>query len=206
MVEPVNPLKILVCGHFAREVETILREDGFEDAVCYTFAPSCIRPQQAESILATLGSSLFDDSSKAILVGGCYLSRKKQLDTLPPQVRVHNLENCFYCLVSKEYVDEWLKHGGYLVSPGWLVHWRQTMSQWDFNQKTARAFFHEFTKTLVLLDTGVYADSAVTLKEFADFLDLPFQIVRVGLGHLRLILKRIVLEWRLEQIQKVSAL
>ena len=94
-----------------------------------------------------------------------------------------------------ETVEDLLCKGAYLLTPGWIIHWSRYLKQWGFDQKTARAFFGESTTSLVLLDTMVDTESPGHLREFAEFLGLPFQTIRVGLDFLRLRLANTVLTW-----------
>lgn len=205
MTDLQPPLNIVVCRHFSREAETILAQEGLqESAALQFFSPTCLCPGPDNSMREQLGSMPFGDRSRAILMGGCYLTQKKYLNALPAHHRVYPVEQCFHFLVSREIVDAHTKEGAYLLSPGRLADWRTHISQWGFTQATARDFFHEFTKYFLLLDTGVYPESADTMKEFAEFVDLPFRSLAVGLDHFRLILKQIVLQWQLEQARTAS--
>jgi two-component system, sensor histidine kinase len=51
--------------------------------------------------------------------------------------------------------------------PGWLEHWRDILTQWGFDQDTARDFFEELAKAILLLDTGVGPKAGANLAEFA---------------------------------------
>ncbi|MEJ5200254.1 MAG: DUF1638 domain-containing protein [Anaerolineae bacterium] len=73
----------------------------------------------------------------------------------------------------------------YLLTPGWLRNWPRHMRAWGFDRPTARTFFGETVRQLVLLDTGVDDQSAAQLDALAEFLALPRTIVPVGLGRLR---------------------
>jgi len=89
--------------------------------------------------------------------------------------------------------------GAYLLTPGWLIHWRKRIDTWGFDRKTARQFFKESCSRLVLLDTGVISGSRAQLKEFADFIDLPFETSFVGSSFMRLYLENMILRWKLEK-------
>jgi hypothetical protein len=53
----------------------------------------------------------------------------------------------------------------------------------------------------VLLDTGVYDNIEEDLRELAEFVDLPYEHIAVGLDYFTLFLKRIVLEWQLAELK-----
>lgn len=100
-------------------------------------------------------------------------------------------------------VDEAIAEGGYLISPGWLQNWQAHVSELGFDSETAGAFFQDFAKRLVLLDTGIDVRAIDLLEEFQAAVGLPAQRLAVGLDHLRLLMNGWVLEWRLGQSQSL---
>jgi len=94
---------------------------------------------------------------------------------------VTRTSTCFSLLADDESVDAWISRGCYLVTPGWLRQWRDAVAAWGYDEATARAHFSEFATTVLLLDTGLDADAAVRLREFAGFLGLRAEVHRVTL-------------------------
>ncbi len=93
-------------------------------------------------------------------------------------------------------VERCVAQGAFLLTPGWVVRWREQIGKWEFDQATARAFFHESCNKLVLFDTGVYGDCEPQLSAMGAYLDLPIQTVPVGLDMLRFSLLNLVMELR----------
>src|SRR6185369_9985926 len=89
--------------------------------------------------------------------------------------------------------------GAYLVSPSWLSRWREHLDALGFDRKTAHEYFAEFARRLVLLDSGICADSMDLLGELADYVGLPSEIIPVGLDLFRVKLSNLVLRWRLDR-------
>lgn len=55
---------------------------------------------------------------------------------------------------------------------------------------------------ILLLDTGIDPGGYQNLQEFAEFINLSYQVIPVGLDYFRMLLKEIVMQRRLEQAQK----
>jgi putative nucleotidyltransferase with HDIG domain len=142
-----------------------------------------------------------DEETSTILVGVCYINCAALAPVLSKVYNVHHVDHCFCMVAGREFIEQFLREGAYLLTPGWLEHWEHHVTQWGFDQQNARAFFHECTRQLVLLDTGVDSRAATWLDAFAAFLDLPSTVVPVGLDHLRLLMQSIILQWRLDRQQ-----
>jgi hypothetical protein len=102
------------------------------------------------------------------------------------------LSQCFSMIAKSDLVERLNAEGAFLLSPGWVETWRQKLSAWGFDQATARIFFNEFARSLVLLDTGAYPECARHLAEFGEYLDLPVKSIPVGLKELEAFYSRAV--------------
>ena len=111
---------------------------------------------------------------------------------------------CFDLLAGSSLVADWMRQGAYLLTPGWLDRWPEYIAEWGFDRTTARAFFEESVSKLVLLDTGTSSDSSARLEDFAHFIDRPWEVVPVGLDHLRLYLEQRLGARRVQQQQAVT--
>jgi signal transduction histidine kinase len=108
-------------------------------------------------------------------------------------------------VADRQLVDSSIAAESYLVTPSWLAKWREQIGAMGFAAEHAGAFFHDFAKGLVLLDTGIDDEAGAHLAELSDVLNLPVRRIPVGLDHTRLLLTRLVLEWRLDQEHQASA-
>lgn len=156
-----------------------------------THAFSCQQNfQKGEGILA-LGPRGVD----VIIGGGCLCEDNSTYENeANPFLLVPQL--CFYLVAPMALVDNLIAEGAYLMTPGWLLNWRQQISDWGFDQETARQFFQETTRKLTLLDTGIDKNCLAELSAMGDYLGLPIQSIPVGLDILRLSLERLVMELR----------
>jgi PAS domain S-box-containing protein len=197
-------LCILTCDLLGKELATVVETEGWDDVTVATFPAQCGRPQIGWDSLAQIVPA-DTDCSHVRIMGCCCLAG---LGDPPPgleRYQLYNTDQCFYLVAGHNVVDAYLKEGAYLLTPGWLAHWRHWLDEWGFDQAMAREYLAESTTRLLLLDTGVDTQSAQNLREFADFVGRPFEIVPVGLDYLRLLLARMVLEWQLEDERAITA-
>jgi len=187
----------MVCENFAREAREIISSESFDDVLLKVLSARCTKPIRPE-VVSERVQSCVKESSDVTILGGTCIAGLLYLSGAHKYCRLHHSDLCFSFLVNRSILDRFLQEGAYLMTPGWLSRWRKYIEDWGFTQESARPFFRESASRLVLLDTGIDSRSERNLKEFADFLNLPFHIESVGLDFLRLYLTRIVLEWRVE--------
>lgn len=192
-------IAILLCDHYRREAEAILAQEGFTEAVVAAYPARCNRPPLSREELEATLLPLGDCERVAVFGAACCLVNLKDPSAGPPHIRFHRLPQCFGMIADQEIINRNLQEGAYLVTPGWLADRPACLERMGLNRETAREMFRETTSRLVLLDTGIDAMSVSYLKEFAESIDRPYQILSVGLSVLRLQLTQIILTWRLER-------
>ncbi|HEY3352825.1 MAG TPA: ATP-binding protein [Polyangia bacterium] len=188
-------LAVAVCGNFEPEVRLLLQEPDFSgvDAVgLRALPPDCGRPALTADALRGACAGLTGDVE--VFGGACCAG----LPETCGNCTVHRLSQCFYLVAPAALVDHYLAAGAYLVTPGWLAHWRARLARLGVDAATAPAIFGESLKRVVLLDTGAVPESADELREFAAVVGLPAERVPVGLEHLRLQLAGLVARRRIE--------
>ncbi len=194
-------LQLLVCQHFARELTAAVAACGYGDVDVVPYGAMCMHPQggrmeAADQLLAMLGAN----GPRAVLVGACFMAGDVgRLGALPPE-RILLREQCFHLLVNRGIVDRAMGEGAYVLTPSWVEDWESHIEDWGFDRPTAKEFFHESTSRLLLLDTGVLPGADRHLQELGAFLELPVEILPVGLDHLTLELQPLVLRWRHERV------
>ena len=198
---------ILVCEHYALEAREIITSIEFDQTTVRTFPGRCGHPPMEWNELESIAKTDEEFDTVTIIGGGC-LDNHIGVNDENNSCAFHRMEQCFHMLVNKDYINQQIKAHSYLLTPGWLLKWQQHMHDWGFDQTTAREFFKEFCRQLLLLDTSVHADSKELLKEFAEFVDCTYESLPIGLGHFRLFLSKINLDWRLsyEKKQHISRL
>jgi len=191
-----------VCQQFFREAQAIAQEAEFAEIIVGVYPDLCVHPQTARVPPIMSADEVVEPEIHTLIVGMCALSGQALAPAVARAHHVHRLDNCFYLLAGHEVIDQYLQEGAYLLTPGWVEHWQGHIARWGFDQQTARAFFQECASQLVLLDTGVASAASAWLQEFSAFLDISATVAPIGLDHFRLLLRTLVLEWRLDQLQQ----
>jgi hypothetical protein len=169
------PTGLAVCRYLLQEACASCRQRGLNDVRLLPFEPRCDRPWPGwNSLHASLEPALESCDDVVVVGAGCLPAGGP-----PPasvRLRVVRASTCFSLLTDESSVDAWVSRGCYLVTPGWLRHWRDTVAAWGYDVATARAHFAEFARTVLLLDTGLDPDASSHLRDFAEFLALREEV------------------------------
>jgi signal transduction histidine kinase/CheY-like chemotaxis protein len=198
-------LAVAVCGNFEPEARQVLADPELRgaDAITLRELPAhCGRPPLAAQALDEVHTGL---AGRVEVIGGACCAR---LPGACGPCQVHRLAQCFELVAPPPLVAHHLARGAYLVTPGWLAHWRARVAHLGIDAATAPAIFGESMQRVVLLDTGAVPGCAELLQEFAAFVGLPAEIVPVGLDYVRLQLAGLVTRRRLEaeRLESLAAL
>ena len=196
-------LCLLVCSYFQREVAAAIEAEGWDDVVVGAFPADCGRPATGWGQLKQASSIRGDFSQIDAFGSPCILDLSD-----PPEgmenFQLHKIQQCFHLFDDNDRIDDYILNGGYLITPGWLSGWEKHVKDMGFDEETAPEFFNDFARRLVLLDTGVDERTLQQVKEFSEFVKLPYEIVPVGLDFLRQMLAEIVQEWRSKPAKNVA--
>ena len=197
---PEGPIfRLGVCDHFLAETQAAVAAEGWTDVEVFNIPAACARPWPDWQTLGPLVRAGQTSSPGVCLAGGACLRVLAAAPQSSPPCAVHALGRCCDWIIGGEAADRWVRQGAFLATPGWILHWREHVKEWGFDESTARQFFAESMKRLVLLDTGIHPGAAQCLAEFAAFAGLPSEIAPAGLEMYRLRLRVLVLEERLAQ-------
>jgi len=193
-----NKLCLLICENYKREAAAIIKGRGFADVTVLTFPAVCCSPRDEKKAISDFIPAVKNKCGHIAFIGSKCARRFKPLPDKNVQLRLKQPEQCFYMFINKKIIDRYLKEKAYLLTPGFLEKWRNCIKEMGLDQKSARKFFSQSYSGLVLLDTGAGKNTVKNLRQFSKYLDLPYEIVPVGLDHFRIFLKEIILEWRLQ--------
>lgn len=194
-----SKLYIFVCGYFAREAKAALAQadEPHDDVEVIVFPPDCGRPSLNEEKIDELLNGEHD--SEALVLGSVCIARKV---SSIQQKRMLHFEQCFHMICPHEIVDNAMAEGCYVLSPGWLAGWQKQIGRWGFDQPNSQMFLGESISKLLLLDTGVDENSREQLSAFAEYVNLPAEIIPVGLGYLQSILQKEISRWRQKRLEE----
>jgi signal transduction histidine kinase len=199
-------LCLMACSNLAPEVAAAAKAEGLNVQVV-AFPAICRRTlRNSWTKVEAFVAEHADASAPLCLIGGSCLAEAETQPRLPESATLYRLDQCSALLIGPDTTARYLRQGAYLLTPGWLARWREYVDDWGFDQATAREFFSESIRRLVLLDSGLAANSAEHLQAFADYVGLPSEQVPVGVDYTRLFLAKLVLEQRVQRAEKQPAL
>ncbi|EIC20117.1 response regulator [Thiorhodovibrio frisius] len=205
-------LCIHVCAHYLADVNAALAELDVGDARLIPEPASCLEPSGRCRIAQRVFEADGDGCTDRLVLGACDCASSTSASAGPkatgsmPESQPANsgltpLRHCTEMLAGADLLAREIKDGGWLLSGGWLLHWREHLSAWGFDQTTARAFFMESARVLVWLETVPDERIAGQLAEMADYVALPWRRCFVGRDYLRLFLDKQLGDWRHGQTQ-----
>lgn len=193
-------LCLRVCRYYRDDVAHALAELGYTDVVVEAYALACDRPRPQRAATLFVDPPLDHDAT--LVIGACAIRHLAPHRPVAMPDQLIPLDHCLAMIAGPTLREEAVRTGAYLITPGWLSHWRSHMHQWGFDPPLAREFFRESTSELLLLDTGTASNAHLELAQLAAYVDRPFQVHVVGLDYLKLYLDRTILAWRLAQQEK----
>ncbi len=200
-----DKLHVIVCENLGEEVRAAAEVERFSDVEVVPFAAKCGQAAAGAERLEALVESLRGKGAKVFILGGACLTGKADA-TGSDSIRTRfGLDQCFPLFVGQPAVEGMIRAGAYLVTAGWVRHWRRSLTEWGFTQPQVREFFAETTKRIILLDSGINPSAEADGRAFAEYVGLPLTVHSVGLDLLRLHLRAAVLEWRLENERRKTA-
>ena len=188
---------IVFCSNYRRELENLNLREKYGDIEVAYFPSRCGMPPIEWSKLQEKLPGLGDHTELHVVsCGGITGLPEKQLIT--DRYHSYDLKQCYHLITSPDLAEYYIQKGFYLVTPGWLAHWRDILEGWGFDRPTAVVFFREAARAILLLDTKVDPAAEANLDEFARYVERPHETVKVGLDYLKLLLGNRVLKFRAE--------
>ncbi len=187
---------VLTCRSFLREVEACVAALAGTEVIVRTFDDTCLRPDVDRAALIRLLRECDQGNVKVALFGGRCLAG---LHNLPESSRVvlAPVESCPELALNRQAVQVYIADGACVMTPGGLAGWQQLVAQQGLDRDGLRRLLGAAARRILLLDTGVYENSADQLRSLADFVGLPGEILPVGLDAVRLRLESLLLRLQL---------
>ncbi len=182
---------ILTCEYFKHEFAAVLESEGIDDLAIIDFPAYCDRPILIHKEVSKIICDCIEKSMEVHIFGGyCLAAVQKQL-TEDSNCTFHIMDQCHNHFADCRIINDYIRDGAHLMTPGSVMFWKSKIEEWGFDKDTARDFFRESVTRLVLLDTEVGKGSLEHLRDFADFVDRPYEVLPVGLDQLRSSLNKI---------------
>lgn len=112
--------------------------------------------------------------------------------------------SCLSLLAGGDLINYLSSMGYYLTTPGWLKRWKHIiMDIYGFNQETAREFFSEYCKKVVLIDSGVYSNIITDLIEFSEYIGMEYEIIDAGLEYFSSTINNSYKNWKVNRLEYI---
>ena len=184
---------VLVCGHLLAEAEAVCQASDLERVRVASVPSRCGRPCLC---WAELEAKRQRPDEPLVVFGGPCLGALDEAEARTRGMVLHHTENCQELLLNVRLLQALLSQGAYVMTPGWVAHWRSHLAEQGQDAGLVRELWRESITRLLLLDTGV-GEPELAFRELAAHLGLPGEILPLGLDHFQLILERAILEARL---------
>lgn len=185
--------KILVCSNFALETRSIIESAGFSDVEVITFPSCCSDKDERDKFIAANNSEADTDDATIILSDSCPKHILSLIDSHGfKRPEAFSVKICPILFLNETLIEHYIRQGSYIITPGWLRNWRNILLKWGFDRDTAKEFFSDCIKKVVILDTGTDYNTENNAAEFAEYVDIVYEIIPTGLDHYRLLLSDMI--------------
>ncbi len=191
-------LSIIVCKNFADEVELIIKKNNMKNVEIVACIPECIYGEIGQNDQLEAIKRCQETNNKIIIIGGTCCTSLKKIVIDSEKCKIHRLEYCFELLTNRDIINQFVSEKTYLVTSGWLRNWEKNIGILGIDNEHAKIILRKFAVKIRLLDTGVFEDSLKKLEKFAEYVNLPYDCISVGLDFFSMFIEKDVLEWHLE--------
>lgn len=198
----MEKIQIFVCENFYPEYQEALKIEGFKDVEINVFPSLCDQKSRKAEVAEKINKANTNNSA-LICSNSC-----DALKLLPNKNSIRTVTGnyCFSQLTSEEFFHYLTSQGSYVLGSGWLEKWKDHIENMGFNKDTARKFFQESSKQLVLIDAIKDKNNEKLIKELSSYVGLEYIIIPVELEGIRLTLKSMVFQWRLQTQEQANKL
>lgn len=205
-----SSLTLAVCNFLVPEVAEVIKNGDYPDVKLVSYPAGCnANTISTEAINKMTSRAISSGSDLIILSSSCY----KQPDlsqNISSNTKVISLDQCFEPLINSDTIFHFISKGYYIASNGWLKSYDQHIKNWGFEKETAGKFFNESMYKILFLDTKIPGDYLPNLKALSEYMNLPYEIIPIGLTYCKMYIDSLVLQWRNKverktQNQKISS-
>jgi two-component system, sensor histidine kinase and response regulator len=191
-------LYISACDYLLPEISFIVQQLDNPTVKVLGFHAGCTTKSiNLEKVFKVLSETNKQSASVILFTSSCHIRGLNDFINFP-HLNIIQLKQCFNLFLNPELIDYYLQQGSYLVTNGWLRHYEKHIKNWGFDEISAKSFFKESLKKIVLLDTKIPGDLMKELKALSDFMGLPYEILPTGLSFCENYITKLVAEWLAE--------
>lgn len=192
-----NKVNIFVCRNHIPEIKAAVEAEEFDDVTIAELPDVCNNSSHLSSNEIAEFIKKKPDESDCI---GVFCSGCKFIEIIQNRCFIVSHTIGFELFASQSLISDYLNKGGYIITSGILSRWRENLEEIGLNREIAKDLYGNSVKNIVWFDTGINkAESEKEIKHFSEFSGLPYQRVPLGLDYTRLLLTKIILQWRLRK-------
>jgi len=166
-------IHIYCCENLLPEVSNAASQMSSFRIITHGFPANCGLPMVTRE---DIDSAVLASGESVLIFGSACLNA---IDQLPPQCSLRKLDSCFQLFLPPPVIDFLVKDGAYLLSSGWLQHWRQHLDKMGFDKTILQEFIRESCNYLLHLDSGSNPHSATMLEELAQLVKRPTKSMKL---------------------------
>ncbi len=194
-------LLLSACTYLVPEISTVIKNGDYPDVQLVSYPANCSLKALNQIEIPKISSKSATYSDIVVVGSYCYSKDKNEIFD-SANLKVYQLQQCFDLIINLDTFYHFINQGNYIVSNGWLKNLNKHIQSWGFTPESARSFFQESLKSILLLDTKIPGDYMPNLLKLSDYMGLPFSVLPVGLSHCKQHIDEIVLKWRIEYEKK----
>ncbi|MBN2762353.1 MAG: DUF1638 domain-containing protein [Bacteroidales bacterium] len=197
-----NQLAIFACSHLLPELTHVMKKAGYHDVILFGYPAHCKGNAAESDYLINAVDKKKKAFAKIVVISSSCLNLKLLQDDPEEKTEIIHLEQCQEILLNRDTLHHFIQQGCYIITNGWLKAYKKHIHDWGFDKDMARSFFHESMKKILLLDTGIPGNYRNNLISLSDYIDLPYEVLPIGLSVCEKYLSAIVSEFRADQAHK----
>ncbi len=194
-------LLLSVCNFLIPEIAQVIKNGNYPEVQLDSYQANCSSKALNQIAIPKIAAKSVTNSDIIVIGSYCYSNNYIEKQSIN-KLNVMQLAQCFEIILNLETVYYFMNQGNYIVTNGWLKSYKKNIQKWGFDKVTAKSFFHESLKSILLLDTKIPGDYMPNLIALSEYMGLPYQIIPVGLSHCKKYIDTVVLNWRNENEKK----
>ncbi len=197
-------LCIIICNSLAPEISHILQNGDYPEVRFKSFPAVCVGCTMTDQRISKIIGDNPDQYSKIVVILSSCRGKKNFMNTHLKNLEIIHLEQCFEIIFPLPTIYHCINQGNYLVSNGWLRNYNHKIREWGFDAASAKSFFGESIRKILLLETGLPGDYQTNLTALSEYMGVPYDILPIGTSHLKSFLDTIILDWKNEAERKMQ--
>ena len=190
--------KLFVCELLLGEALAVVALEELIDVDVIPYSSGIKSSDDPIRSLSTLVEGT-NDSEAICVVGSEWVTSLRSLKHTVRSAHFIEAGNSYELIAGKTLTDRLLDQGSYIIYPGTLSRWKELLAPFDLNNPQDIDCFKRSMKRIVLLDTDIGSKNEKALADMTALLDLPSDVVNVGLDIFRLNISKGVLAARLNK-------